>query len=87
MQRPHETRSWGRLLLGPACHSRPKSKLWLPILDVIRRMDERDVASRVGFEPTTKGLKVPCSATELPARGRKRSRAARQVAVATIAAS
>jgi molybdopterin-binding protein len=24
----------------------------------------------VGFEPTTKGLKVPCSATELPARGR-----------------
>src|SRR6185437_11632013 len=26
------------------------------------------VASRVGFEPTTKGLKVPCSATELPAR-------------------
>ena len=25
-------------------------------------------ASRVGFEPTTKGLKVPCSATELPAR-------------------
>jgi hypothetical protein len=27
-------------------------------------------ASRVGFEPTTKGLKVPCSATELPARRR-----------------
>jgi hypothetical protein len=27
------------------------------------------LASRVGFEPTTKGLKVPCSATELPARG------------------
>ena len=26
-------------------------------------------ASRVGFEPTTKGLKVPCSAAELPARG------------------
>src|SRR6188768_1456655 len=26
------------------------------------------LASRVGFEPTTKGLKVPCSATELPAR-------------------
>ena len=26
------------------------------------------MASRVGFEPTTKGLKVPCSATELPAR-------------------
>lgn len=26
------------------------------------------IASRVGFEPTTKGLKVPCSATELPAR-------------------
>ena len=28
----------------------------------------RDVVSRVGFEPTTKGLKVPCSTTELPAR-------------------
>jgi hypothetical protein len=28
------------------------------------------VASRVGFEPTTKGLKVPCSATELPARAK-----------------
>ena len=27
-------------------------------------------ASRVGFEPTTKGLKVPCSAAELPAHGR-----------------
>src|SRR4051812_44739449 len=27
-----------------------------------------DLASRVGFEPTTKGLKVPCSAAELPAR-------------------
>jgi hypothetical protein len=26
------------------------------------------VVSRVGFEPTTKGLKVPCSTTELPAR-------------------
>jgi hypothetical protein len=23
--------------------------------------------SRVGIEPTTRGLKVPCSATELPA--------------------
>ena len=30
-------------------------------------------ASRVGFEPTTKGLKVPCSAAELPAR-RQRTR-------------
>ena len=28
------------------------------------------VASRVGFEPTTKGLKVPCSTAELPARGK-----------------
>ena len=27
------------------------------------------LASRVGFEPTTKGLKVPCSTAELPARG------------------
>src|SRR3954453_21154143 len=27
-------------------------------------------ASRGGFEPTTKGLKVPCSTAELPARGR-----------------
>src|SRR3990170_2843458 len=26
------------------------------------------LASRVGFEPTTQGLKVPCSAAELPAR-------------------
>src|SRR6188768_2668739 len=26
------------------------------------------LVSRVGFEPTTKGLKVPCSTTELPAR-------------------
>jgi hypothetical protein len=25
------------------------------------------LASRVGFEPTTKGLKVPCSTAELPA--------------------
>ena len=25
------------------------------------------MVSRVGFEPTTKGLKVPCSTTELPA--------------------
>ena len=33
-----------------------------------RRRPERAVASRVGFEPTTKGLKVPCSAAELPAR-------------------
>ena len=29
---------------------------------------EDEIASRVGFEPTTKGLKVPCSAAELPAR-------------------
>src|SRR5438094_892126 len=28
----------------------------------------RGLASRVGFEPTTQGLKVPCSASELPAR-------------------
>jgi hypothetical protein len=26
------------------------------------------LVSRVGIEPTTRGLKVPCSATELPAR-------------------
>ena len=32
-------------------------------------------ASRVGFEPTTKGLKVPCSAAELPARGQSTGRA------------
>jgi hypothetical protein len=34
---------------------------------------EDEIASRVGFEPTTKGLKVPCSAAELPAR-RQRTR-------------
>ena len=28
------------------------------------------LASRVGFEPTTKGLKVPCSTAELPAHER-----------------
>src|SRR3954469_10386478 len=28
-------------------------------------------ASRVGFEPTTKGLKVPCSTAELPAHRRR----------------
>ena len=33
------------------------------------------VVSRVGFEPTTQGLKVPCSAAELPARAQCRSRA------------
>jgi hypothetical protein len=43
------------------------------------------LASRVGFEPTTKGLKVPCSATELPARDLKRNGAAARAAVATIA--
>jgi hypothetical protein len=32
-----------------------------------RRTISHHLASRVGFEPTTKGLKVPCSATELPA--------------------
>src|SRR3954447_19865593 len=32
---------------------------------------EDATASRVGFEPTTKGLKVPCSAAELPAHGRR----------------
>src|ERR1700675_2206175 len=31
------------------------------------------MASRVGIEPTTKGLKVPCSTAELPARSRKRT--------------
>ncbi len=31
------------------------------------------MASRVGFEPTTQGLKVPCSTTELPARRPKRT--------------
>ena len=30
---------------------------------------DRELASRVGFEPTTQGLKVPCSAAELPALG------------------
>jgi hypothetical protein len=30
-------------------------------------MPRTNLASRVGFEPTTKGLKVPCSAAELPA--------------------
>src|SRR6188768_878686 len=29
------------------------------------------LASRVGFEPTTKGLKVPCSTAELPAHERR----------------
>ena len=33
-----------------------------------RRCVRGMAASRVGFEPTTKGLKVPCSAAELPAR-------------------
>ena len=37
------------------------------------------MASRVGFEPTTKGLKVPCSATELPARGTLLSLRTRQM--------
>ena len=34
----------------------------------------RGMASRVGFEPTTWGLKVPRSAAELPARDRKSTR-------------
>ena len=37
---------------------------------VHEQLHDRSLASRVGFEPTTQGLKVPCSATELPARAR-----------------
>ena len=41
-------------------------------------LDQADdaLASRVGFEPTTKGLKVPCSTAELPARGKGTRRVA-----------
>lgn len=33
------------------------------------RFVRKSVVSRLGFEPRTRGLKVPCSATELTARG------------------
>jgi hypothetical protein len=44
-------------------------KLWLArvIVAVISRVQAATSVSREGIEPSTRGLKVPCSATELPA--------------------
>ena len=37
------------------------------IVTVISRVQGAPSVSREGIEPSTRGLKVPCSATELPA--------------------
>ena len=44
-----------------------KSQLARDIV-AVRARASRSLVSREGIEPSTRGLKVPCSATELPAR-------------------
>src|ERR687898_2016582 len=38
------------------------------VIVAVRARASRNLVSREGIEPSTRGLKVPCSATELPAR-------------------